>query len=41
MSQNNTLLNEIWNTLSNALNQIFELRYMSRTDYMTHYKFVK
>jgi hypothetical protein len=40
MSQNNSLLNELWSTLANALDQIFQFRPMTREAYMTLYKSV-
>jgi len=40
MSQNNSLLNEIWCTLSNALEQIFEFRPMTQKAYIDLYKSV-
>lgn len=40
MSQEQPILNQVWSTLSSALNDIFELRPMSPAAYMAHYKLV-
>jgi hypothetical protein len=40
MSQHNDLLDKIWKTLANALDQIFEFRPMTQNTYMELYKSV-
>jgi cullin 1 len=40
MSESNILLNQLWSTLSDALNGVFDLKPMTRDAYMSHYSSV-